>query len=50
MNAADVLGPRVQQCQAERGQIPNFVAVNYYNLGDVFGVVDRLNGLGGGSQ
>ncbi|TXH43683.1 MAG: hypothetical protein E6Q90_06250 [Actinobacteria bacterium] len=50
VNAADVLGPRVQQCQAERGQIPNFVAVNYYNLGDVFGVVDRLNGLGGGSQ
>ena len=47
VNAADVLGPRARQCEAERGQIPNFVAVNYYNLGDLFGVVDELNGVGG---
>lgn len=45
VNAADVLGPRARQCEAERGQIPNFVAVNYYNLGDLFGVVDELNGV-----
>lgn len=47
VNAPGVLGPRAQKCEAERGQIPNFVAVNYYNLGDVFGVVDQLNGVTG---
>lgn len=46
VNAADVLGPRAELCRAERGQIPNFVAVNYYNLGDLFDVVDQLNGVG----
>ena len=45
VNAADVLGPRVEQCQAERGRLPNFVAVNWNNLGDVPQVVDQLNGL-----
>ncbi|MDQ1249226.1 MAG: hypothetical protein QG597_3600 [Actinomycetota bacterium] len=46
VNATGVLGPRADQCQAERGQIPNFVAVNYYNLGGLFDVVDQLNGVG----
>lgn len=46
VNAPEVLGPRAEQCQAERGMLPNFVAVNYYNLGDLFGVVDQLNGIG----
>ena len=46
VNAADVLVPRLQQCQAERGMLPNFVAVNYYNLGDLFDAVDQLNKVG----
>lgn len=44
VNARDVLGARMQTCRAERGQIPNFVAVNFVDLGDTFDVVDELNG------
>lgn len=43
-NAADVLGVRAQACATER-QLPNFVAVNYADIGDVRAVVDRLNGV-----
>lgn len=42
-NSATVLGPRLDECQQERGQIPNFVAVDFYSEGDLFGQVDRLN-------
>jgi hypothetical protein len=45
VNAAEVLGPRVERCQAERGRLPNYVAVNWNNLGDVPQVVDQLNGF-----
>jgi hypothetical protein len=45
VNARDVLLPRAEQCQDERGTIPNFVAVNYVALGDVYDVVDALNGI-----
>ena len=31
---------------SERGQIANFVAVNYVAIGDLFDVVDELNGVG----
>jgi len=43
VNAAPVLGPYVERCRRERGQIPNFVAVNYVDQGDLYAVVDRLN-------
>ena len=33
------------QCAEERGQIPNFVAVNYYVIGEVVDVVGELNGV-----
>jgi endonuclease YncB( thermonuclease family) len=42
-----VLLPRAVQCEQERGQIPNFVAVNYVADGDTFAVVDELNGVAG---
>jgi hypothetical protein len=45
VNVADVLGERVSQCQRERGMLPNFVGVNYYDIGDVVDVVDDLNGV-----
>lgn len=45
VNARDVLLDRALQCQDERGQIPNFVAVNYVSRGDVFDVVDVFNGV-----
>ncbi|NPC96222.1 hypothetical protein HOQ23_05475 [Nocardioides sp. zg-DK7169] len=45
VNAEDVLLPRLEKCWRERGQIPNFVAVDHYNLGDVQGAVDEINGV-----
>jgi hypothetical protein len=45
VNQRDVLLPRAEQCAAERQRQPNFVAVNYVALGDLFEVVDELNGL-----
>ena len=49
LNARDVLLPRLRQCEAERGQLPNLVAVNFYGLGDLLAVVDELNGVGMGA-
>jgi hypothetical protein len=34
-----------QQCVEGRGQIPNFVAVNFYLAGEVVNVVNELNGV-----
>jgi hypothetical protein len=36
---------RAQQCEEEGDALPNFVAVDFYDIGDVFDVVDTLNGL-----
>jgi hypothetical protein len=44
-NAYSVLSQRVAECQSERGQIPNLVAVDFYDRGDLFRVVDELNGV-----
>ncbi len=41
-----MLLPRAEECQQERGRLPNFVAVDFYDRGDLLGVVDTLNGLG----
>jgi hypothetical protein len=48
VNTLEVLGNRAEQCRKERGQIPNFVAVNYLDIGDTMAVVDRLNGVSNG--
>lgn len=45
VNAYSSLYPRMVACQRERVMIPNYVAVNYYNQGDLFKVVDALNGV-----
>lgn len=45
INAYPVMQPYVSACELERGQIPNFVAVNYYNEGALLRVVDELNGF-----
>lgn len=45
VNDYEFLLARAQQCEAERGKMPNFVAINFYQNGDVFGVVDALNGV-----
>ena len=44
VNSFGVLGPRVQRCWDER-QRPNFIAVNYADIGDLQDVVRRLNGV-----
>jgi hypothetical protein len=36
---------RALQCQAESGFLPNFVTVDFHDIGDVFHVVDVLNGV-----
>ena len=45
LNAYDFLLGRARQCEAERGRFQNLIAVNFYEVGDVFRVVDALNGL-----
>lgn len=45
VNARALLLARAEQCRAERDRLPNLVAVNFYGLGDVFEVVDVLNGV-----
>ena len=40
-----MLGPRLDRWEKERGLLPNFVAVGYYEEGDLFGEVRRLNRL-----
>jgi hypothetical protein len=35
---------RARQCGVARGQLPNFIAVNFFTIGDVLGAVDDLNG------
>ena len=42
-NTTAVLGERAQRCHDERGLLPNLVAVDFYERGDLFGVVDTLN-------
>jgi hypothetical protein len=46
VNAYDALLKRARDCQRIRKQLPNLVAVNYYLRGEVFRVVDKLNGVG----
>jgi hypothetical protein len=44
-NTYDVLYGRAKQCMDQSGKLPNFIAVNHYSIGDLFKVVDTLNGF-----
>lgn len=44
-NVEDVLGARVDTCTAETGRPPTFVGVDFYEVGALFPVVRRANGL-----
>jgi hypothetical protein len=46
VNAYGPLLRRARTCRRTRGHLPNLVAVNFYRRGDVFRVVDTLNGVG----
>jgi hypothetical protein len=45
VNQYAVLDARAKQCTTERGHMPNFVAVNFAENGDLLRVVDDLNGI-----
>lgn len=45
INDLDVLLPRLQQCQDERGLVPNLVAIDFWEQGDALEAVDIVNGL-----
>ena len=44
-NARDVLLARGEACRSERGHVPNIIAVDFFADGDLFDVVDVLNGV-----
>lgn len=46
-NAYDVLLGRAQECWRQWDHPPNFLVVDFYEQGDLFAVVDALNGVGG---
>jgi hypothetical protein len=46
VNAYDPLLARMRECRRIRRHFPNLVAVDFYRQGDLFGVVDTLNGVG----
>jgi hypothetical protein len=45
VNAYEPLLRRARECKTMRDHLPNLVAVNFYRRGDVFKVVDALNGV-----
>ena len=45
VNAYDVLLKRARACQRERKMMPNLIAVDFYHTGDLFRVVDTMNGI-----
>jgi hypothetical protein len=46
VNAYEPLLARAKDCERVRGHLPNLLAVNFYKRGDLFKVVDTLNGTG----
>ncbi len=47
VNAHGALLTRVRACERQRDLFPTLVAVDFYRQGDLFGVVDELNRVGG---
>jgi hypothetical protein len=45
VNARQFVVDRARQCARARGKVPNFIAVSFYDIGDVIGAVDELNGV-----
>lgn len=45
VNAYDVLHGRAVECMQAAGDLPNYVAVDFWEQGDLFAVVDALNGV-----
>ena len=45
VNGYTALLARARVCREQRGQLPNILAVDFYDVGDLFRVVRTLNGL-----
>ena len=45
VNAYPFLLARAEKCAAERQHVPNIIAVDFYQTGDLFAVVNKLNGV-----
>ena len=45
MNGYAALLARARECRQERGHLPNILAVDFYDVGDLFRVVRTLNGV-----
>jgi hypothetical protein len=45
VNAYAPLLARLRECERIRDHVPNLVAINFYETGDVFTVVDTINGI-----
>jgi hypothetical protein len=45
VNRLDVLVDRARQCERQRGRRPNYLAVNFYDIGDVVEAADVVNGF-----
>jgi hypothetical protein len=45
MNFDEVLSTRAERWRTDHGRIPNFIAVDFYEIGNLFQVVDALNGV-----
>ena len=46
VNGHDAIVDRARQCADERGLPPNYIAVNFYSLGELAEAVDTLNDVG----
>jgi hypothetical protein len=45
INDFELVASRLEECLVVRGQIPNIVAVDFWESGDVVEAVDVLNGV-----
>jgi len=50
VNQREVLLARARECEDALGHLPNLVAVDFYEVGDLFDVVAILNGLDGAAS
>jgi len=42
-NAAEVLSPRIRECEAETGRFPKFIAVDFHDIGQTVRTVRQFN-------
>lgn len=45
VNSKTFLNNRIAKCMSEKAKFPNFVTVDFYDLGDCLSVVNQLNGI-----